>query len=206
MKTPQWWRRDGADDRQEAARRLDADQLAAFARVKALVLDCDGVLTGGELIYGPQGEALKAFHARDGLGLVLARTAGLKLGLITGRDSAIAARRAEELRFDAVMVGRFDKREALDEVLAELSLDADEILYMGDDLIDLPALDVAGVAVTVPEAPAAVRERCLYVTGAAGGAGAVREMTDLVLMSRELLGEALARLAAEAASPGEERR
>jgi 3-deoxy-D-manno-octulosonate 8-phosphate phosphatase (KDO 8-P phosphatase) len=205
VKAPGWWRRDAADDRREASRRLDDRQLAAFARVKALVLDCDGVLTRGDLIYGPQGEALKSFHARDGLGLVLARTAGLRLVLITGRDSAIAARRAEELHFDAVKVGRFDKRQALEEVMAELSLDADEILYMGDDLIDLPALDAAGVAVTVPEAPAAVRERCLYVTEAAGGAGAVREATDLVLKSRGLLGEALARLAAAAASPGEER-
>jgi len=205
MRTPDWWHRDAADDRRDASRRLDDEQLAAFARVKALVLDCDGVLTGGELIYGPQGEALKTFHARDGLGLVLARTAGLKLVLITGRNSAIAARRAEELRFDVVKIGRFDKGQALDEVLSELSLTGVEVLYMGDDLIDLPALDAAAVAVTVPEAPATVRERCLYVTAAAGGAGAVRETTDLVLMSQGLLGTALAGLAAAAAAPGEER-
>jgi len=179
--------------------------LETFARVKAIVLDCDGVMTSGELIYGPQGEALKAFHARDGLGLVLARTAGIKLGLLTGRASAIAARRAAELRFDAVKLGRFDKRCALTEIMREFSLPAARILYMGDDLIDIPVLDLVGLPVTVPEAPADVRDRCRYVTDAAGGAGAVREVTDLVLMSQGLLGDTLARLAETAWSPGEEK-
>ena len=144
---------------------------------------------------------------RDGLGLVLARTAGLELGLLTGRDSAIAARRVRELGFGAIKLGRFDKLRALDEIVSEFSQSPERILYMGDDLIDVPVLDRVGLPVTVPEAPADVRARCRYVTAAQGGAGAVREVTDLVLTSRGLLGESLARLAESAesaATPGEE--
>jgi len=202
-----WPPSNAADERREATRRLGADLAAVFAEVGAVVLDCDGVLTGGELHYGPQGEALKTFHARDGLGLVLARTAGLQLGLLTGRDSAIAARRARELGFGAIKLGRFDKLRALDEIVSEFSLAPERILYMGDDLIDVPVLDRVGLPVTVPEAPADVRARCRHVTAVPGGAGAVREVTDLVLMSRGLLGETLARLAESAesdAAPGEE--
>ena len=204
--TGDWQPRPAGDYRREASRRLDDGQLDTFAQVRAIVLDCDGVLTSGELIYGPQGEAFKVFHVRDGLGLVMARIAGLKLALLTGRDSAIAARRAEELRFDAVKLGRFDKQRAMAEIMQDFSLPAAQVLYMGDDLIDIPALDLVGVPVTVPEAPADVRERCLYVTEAAGGVGAVREVTDLVLMSQGLLGDALARLAEAAWLPGEEKR
>ncbi len=205
MTQGEWPPRTEGAYRREASSRLDAEQLETFAQVQAIVLDCDGVLTNGELIYGPQGEALKAFQARDGLGLVMARIAGLKLALLTGRDSAIAARRAEELRFDAVKLGRFDKQRALTEIMQEFSLPAARILYMGDDLIDIPALDMVGLPVTVPEAPADVRARCRYVTDAAGGACAVREVTDLVLMSQGLLGDTLARLADAAWLPGEEK-
>lgn len=199
-----WPPRDDAAYRAEVRARLDADQIALFAGVRAIVLDCDGILTDGSLIYGPDGEALKTFNARDGLGLVMARAGGVALALLTGRDSAVAGRRASELKFKSIKLGRFDKQRALDEILVECDVDPAHVLYMGDDLIDLPALDRVGLPVTVPEAPADVRARCRYVTTASGGHGAVREITDLVLMSAGRFGAALATIAEKAWLPGEE--
>ncbi len=204
MSAHPWPPRDAPVYMKEAESKLDAGQLALFRTVEAIVLDCDGILTDGRLIYGPDGEALKTFHARDGLGLVMARVSGIKLGLLTGRDSAVAERRAVELKFDAVKLGRFDKQRAMDEIVGEFDVDPSHILYMGDDLIDLPALDMVGLPVTVPEAPADVRARCRYITTHPGGDGAVREITDLVLMSAGRFGDALVEIADRAWLPREE--
>ncbi len=198
MTTRPWPPRDDAAYRAEAAAKLDPDLLEAFGSVRAMIFDADGVLTRGNILYGPDGEALKEFDTRDGFGLALARTAGVKLALLTGRRSPIAVRRAEELRFSAVRQARFDKQAAMIEILEEIGCEASESLYMGDDLIDIPALDLAGLPVTVPGAPDDVRGRCRYVTTAEGGAGAVREVCALVLMSGGLYGKALADLAAGA--------
>lgn len=179
---------------EEARARLAPPLWPRFAAVRTLVFDADGILTPGNLLYGPEGEALKEFDSRDGLGLALARTAGLKLALLTGRDSPIAARRCRDLGFHALRLGRFDKAAALAEILAEVGGEADAALYMGDDLIDIPVLDAVGLAATVPEAPAEVRERCHYVTAAPGGRGAVREVVELALKVQGRLGAALAGL------------
>jgi len=201
-----WPPRSDDDDRRAAAAGLDEAARAAFARVRLLVMDCDGVLTDGRLHYDAHGETFKSFDARDGLGLVLARAGGLQLALLTGRDSPAAARRAADLRFHAVKLGRFDKQRALREILDELGVDAADALYMGDDLIDVPALDVVGAPVAVPAAPAVVRARCLYVTDAPGGAGAVREVCERVLGLQGRLGAALVKVSARAWLPDDEPR
>jgi 3-deoxy-D-manno-octulosonate 8-phosphate phosphatase (KDO 8-P phosphatase) len=185
----------------QAVEILGPARATLFAGVEAVVLDADGVLTPGNLFYGPEGEALKEFDTRDGLGLVLARGAGLKLAVLSGRQSGAVQHRAVELRFAAVKLGRFDKAAALQEIADEIGCPAAAMLYMGDDLVDLPALYLAGVAVTVPGAPAEVRDRCNYVTRAAGGRGAVREVLDLVLKCRGLYGEALRRLGERVTHP-----
>lgn len=182
--------------RREAAVALAPSLHAAFAAVRLLVLDADGVLTPANILYGPEGEALKEFDSRDGFGLVQAHAAGLKLALLTGRPSRIAERRCRDLGFDVIKLGRFDKVAALREILAETGCTAAETCYVGDDVIDIPALDAVGLPVTVPAAPDEVRERSRYVTLAGGGRGAVREVTDLVLKLRGLYGPALAALAA----------
>ncbi|MBE0565394.1 MAG: HAD hydrolase family protein [Krumholzibacteria bacterium] len=187
--------------RQQAEAVLGPALADRFAAVDLLVLDADGVLTSGAMYYGPRGEALKAFHSHDGLGLVMARVAGLKRAVLTGRDSAIVARRCAELRFDAVKLGRFDKLAALAEILQETGCAAGRTLYVGDDLIDVPAMDAVGLAVCVPAAPAEVRERCAWTTAASGGQGAVREVTDLVLKASGRYGLALTRLADQAWRP-----
>lgn len=189
------------DYRQEAVVRAGGALADRFARVRLLVLDADGVLTDGRMVYGPQGEAYKSFHSRDGLGLVLARAAGIKLAVLTGRNSDIVARRCTELRFHSIKLGRFDKVDALGEVLAETGCDAADACYIGDDVIDLPALHQVGLPVAVPCAPQEVRHHCLYVTQARGGEGAVREVVDLVLKSSGLYGQALERLRDKAWQP-----
>ena len=157
-------------------------------RVRMLLLDVDGVLTDGTFV--PLGDAeTKRFHARDGIGVVLARRAGLKVGLISGRASSMVEARARELRMDFVRLGVGDKLASLEEALAQESLDVSEVAFMGDDLPDLPILLRAGLAATVAEAPAFVRERVHYVCEARGGYGAVRELVELILTSQGRLDE-----------------
>lgn len=191
---PSWPPHSDAEYFRETEALVGSELAQRFARVKLLVFDADGVLTPGNLIYSADGEALKEFHAHDGLGLVMARTAGLKLAVLTGRNSKIVERRCTELRFDAIKLGRFDKVEALREILSETGCTADQCLYVGDDLIDLPAMHAAGMAVTVPGAPVELTDFCLHQTLAEGGRGAVREIINLVLKSTKLYGLALIRL------------
>ena len=189
-----WPPRTDDDYRQEARDHLGDELTDRLAKVRLMVFDADGVLTPGNLIYGAEGEALKEFHSHDGLGLVMARLVGIKRAVLTGRNSGIVGRRCRELRFDAIKLGRFDKVEALKEILGETGCKATETLYMGDDLIDLPAMYEVGCAVAVPAAPSEIREYCHYVTQSEGGQGAVREVVDLVLKSAGLYGRALEQL------------
>ncbi len=195
MSARPWPPRSDDEYRREAAAGLPPDLRDAFAAVELLVLDADGVLTAANIIYGPEGEALKEFDSRDGFGLALAHAAGVRLALLTGRPSPIAARRCRDLGFDAVKLNRFDKLAALGEILRETGCDAARAAYVGDDVLDIPALDAVGLPVTVPEAPPEVRERARWVTRAGGGRGAVREVTDLVLKLGGRYGAALVRLA-----------
>jgi len=134
-----WPPRPDDDYRQEALDHVGDELTDRLAKVRLMVFDADGVLTPGNLIYSAEGEALKEFHSHDGLGLVMARLVGIKRAVLTGRNSGIVDRRCRELRFDAIKLGRFDKVEALKEILGETGCKAAETLYMGDDLIDLPA-------------------------------------------------------------------
>lgn len=157
----------------------------ALAKVELVLLDVDGVLTDGAIVMGESklGDdfELKAFSVHDGLGLTLARAAGFKIGILTGRTSRIVMRRAHELSFDVVEQGHFDKSAAFRQILENLKIPAERTLYFGDDLLDLRILVHAGVAVTVPDAPEPVRRAAAYVTRRTGGRGAVREVVDLLL-------------------------
>lgn len=190
-----------SDYRQEAVVLLGEELADRLAKIRLMVFDADGVLTSGNLIYGAEGEALKEFHAHDGLGLVLGRVAGIKRAVLTGRNSKIVDRRCRELRFDAIKLGRFDKVAALAEILVETDCRAEETLYMGDDLIDLPPMYQVGCAVAVPSAPAELRQYCHYITRREGGQGAVREIIDLVLKSSGLYGQALEELGQKESQP-----
>ena len=162
-----------------------AAELAARARaVRCVVLDVDGVLTDGTLLYGPDGEAIKSFHVKDGLGLRLAREAGLRLAVITARRSPMVERRARELGIDEIAMGAEDKGEALDALASRLGLELSQLAAIGDDLPDLPVLRRVELAYAPADAAPEVREAVHIVLGAAGGRGAVREMVEHLLRSR----------------------
>jgi 3-deoxy-D-manno-octulosonate 8-phosphate phosphatase (KDO 8-P phosphatase) len=155
-------------------------------KIQMLLLDVDGVLTDGTFERHGD-EEVKRFHSRDGIGLVLARKAGLKLGLISGRESKAVAHRATELNFDFVRLGAGDKLAALQLALEQEGLSEDQVAFMGDDLPDLPVLSRVGLSAAVADAHAEVRGRVHYVTRARGGFGAVRELVDQILAAKGLL-------------------
>ena len=165
---------------------MDNDLKSKARKIKMLLMDVDGVLTDGTFVPGVPGDGSesKRFHSRDGIGIVLARKAGLKLGLISGRKSSLVEARARELRMNFVRLGVTNKLEALDEALEQESCALEELAYMGDDLPDLSILTRAGLSATVEDAPVDVRSRVDYVTRARGGYGAVRELVELILSSQ----------------------
>jgi 3-deoxy-D-manno-octulosonate 8-phosphate phosphatase (KDO 8-P phosphatase) len=154
--------------------------------IKMLLLDVDGVLTDGTFERHGDDE-VKRFHSRDGIGFALARRAGLKIGLISGRSSRAVEHRARELKLDFVRLGTDDKLSALQQALEQEGLSEEQVAFMGDDLPDLPVLSRAGLSAAVADAHAEVKSRVHYVTRARGGFGAVRELIDEILDAQGLL-------------------
>lgn len=158
------------------------DELHALAAgIRLLILDVDGVLTDGGLYYLDSGGFAVRFHVRDGAALAMARRAGLALALVSGRPTPQVRRRADELRIDEVHLEVDDKAAVVDGILARCGLPASAAAYVGDDLIDLPAMARVGLPIAVADAVDAVRAAARYVTRARGGHGAVREVVDLLL-------------------------
>jgi 3-deoxy-D-manno-octulosonate 8-phosphate phosphatase (KDO 8-P phosphatase) len=154
------------------------------AAISLLLLDVDGVLTDGSVLYADDGAELKRFHVRDGSGLKFWRETGNRAAIVSGRSSAAVERRARELGIAPVLQGRSDKGAALDELLADLKVDPERVCAIGDDLPDRPVLRRVGLAVAVADACAEVREAAHYVTTAPGGRGAVRETIEWLLKLR----------------------
>ncbi len=152
--------------------------------IKLLLLDVDGIMTDGRLIFDATGEAQMVFHVRDGHGMKLAQRYGLSLAIITGRDSPMVAQRARELGIQEVHQKAVDKLPVFQELLERRDLAPAEIACMGDDLLDLPLMLRAGLAITVPEAVEEVRAAAHYITRCAGGQGAVREAIELLLKAQ----------------------
>lgn len=162
------------------------------AAVRLMVFDVDGVLTDGGLYYGETGEVQKRFHALDGHGLRLLMEGGLKVALMTGRSGSIVARRAAELGIAEVTQGVRDKGAALAQLAQRSAVPLNQTGYMGDDIIDLPAMQRAGFAASVPNAPDYVSQAAHWIATQPGGNGAVRECCDLLLASQGRLGGFLA--------------
>ncbi len=118
-------------------------------RIKMLLLDVDGVMTDGGIIFGPDSMELKRFHVRDGMGITLAKAAGLRIGILTGRDSEAVKRRADELGIDEVQQGSFDKEEGYQAILKKHGLRDEEVVYIGDDILDIPILGRVGFSICV---------------------------------------------------------
>ena len=156
------------------------------ARIKLLLMDCDGVLTDGRIWALESGEDQKAFHTRDGLGIELLHRAGLKSGIISGRVSGAVERRARGLGMSFIWLGREDKLQAFAETLAQAGVTNEQVAFVGDDLNDIPLMLQSGLAVAVADAAAETREHAHYVTTARGGRGAIREVVELILKSQGL--------------------
>lgn len=152
-------------------------------RVKAIILDVDGVLTDGGLIYTMDGES-KVFNVRDGHGIVMARLAGLRTALLTGRSSEVVARRSAELKVDALRDGITRKGEALTELCRVLEVKPEQVCYAGDDLVDLAVMHRVGFPATVADAVPEVRAAAAWVSTARGGQGAVRELIEFILKAQ----------------------
>ena len=163
--------------------------------IRLLLLDVDGVLTDGSVVYAQSGSELKSFNTKDGFGIRLLQEAGVEVGLITARSSEAVQRRAQDLKLAHVYQGVRNKIDIFARILAEQQLVAKEVAYMGDDWLDLPLLSRVGLAVTVADAVAEVKAVVHYVTRREGGRGAVREVCDLIIEARgqreELLGRYL---------------
>lgn len=158
---------------------------AGAARIRLLVLDVDGVLTDGELVYGPSGEETKRFHVRDGLAMQVARQAGIEIAIVSGRASAAVTRRMSELGIVEVHQGVADKAAELRAMLARLAIRPHETAAMGDDLPDLPLMKMAGLALAPSDAAPETRRAAAWVSRAPGGRGAVREAVEMLLRSRK---------------------
>ena len=155
-------------------------------RIKLFLCDVDGVLTDGSIFIGGQNE-FKRFNIRDGLGIVLARRAGLKVGWVSARPSAATNLRADEWKVD-FLVQQGDstgKTAAIENLLAREKLSWDEICFVGDDIIDLGPLTRAGLAVAVGDGVAEAQAAAHYVTKNPGGRGAVREAVELILRAQD---------------------
>ena len=156
-----------------------------------MIFDVDGVLTDGTLLYGPQGEELKAFSAHDGHGLKMLAESGVACALLSGRRSAAVTKRAAELGIQHVLQGIDDKLPALEELLRTERLGLENAGFMGDELVDLPVLTRCQFACAPREAPEAVRSRVHYVASAPAGRGAVREVCELVMRAQDKYERAL---------------
>jgi len=161
-----------------------------LGRIRALAFDVDGVLTDGTVYIGASGEEMKRFSVQDGTALYWCRLLGYELALVSGRESGATRRRAEELGIRAVYQGVRDKRDRLESWALDHGLELDEVLYMGDDLIDLPVFDAVGVSVAPANAVAEVQRQAAHVTKRSGGDGAVREAIEWLLSTTDRLDEA----------------
>ena len=163
----------------------DAQQRARA--IQLLLLDIDGGLSDGGIIYDSEGRELKRFHIHDGLGIKLLQQHGIQVGIITGRVSPMVERRARELGIELLIQGREDKAAAMQEVINKLSLTRDAVAYMGDDLPDLAAIAQVGLGIAPANAVAMVRKHAHCVTATSGGNGAVREAAEFILAAQGLL-------------------
>lgn len=152
--------------------------------VRLFLLDVDGVLTDGRLYYTSRGEEIKVFNVRDGLGIKLAQRAGIKMGVISGRKSKALINRLKELEIDEVHLGFNQKLPILEDIMKRLSLDFENIAFLGDDYVDLPILKRVGFPMVVSDAPEELKKYALYITESKGGHGAVREAVEFLLKLR----------------------
>ena len=163
-------------------------------QIKMVLLDVDGVLTRGDIIYSDSGEQIKIFNVRDGVGIRMLKEAGIKVGIITGRKGQALHHRCVNLGIDLIFDGIRHKSKVLDEIAARTGISKDAMAFVGDDLPDLPVMKQVGLAVAVSDALEIVRRQAHLTTSARGGYGAVREISETILKAQGLWDELISRL------------
>lgn len=162
------------------------------SRIRLLLLDVDGVMTDNRLFYGDNGIEYKAFHTRDGHGMVLLREAGIDIGIITGRTSEVVSRRMADLKVKYVYQGVPDKLPTFENLMNQCGLSPDQVAYMGDDILDLPILRRVGLAAMPANADPVLRDHVHFISRQPGGQGAVRELCELILKAQGAWDEIMA--------------
>ena len=157
-----------------------------FKKVKLLILDVDGVLTRGEIIYDDKGRELKIFNVKDGLGIFLLGKVGIKTILLSAKNSPVLKKRAADMRVAEVIGGILPKESMLGKIKKTYNVKDKDICFIGDDLIDLVLIKKVGLGIAVSDAPGVVRESARYITKKKGGEGAVREVVDLIVQAKNL--------------------
>ena len=171
-------------------------------KIRMLLLEVDGVMTDGGLLLGPEEIEMKRFHAHDGVGIALAKAAGLFIGILTGRDSEAVRKRAEELDIDEIQQGTFHKEKGFEAILKKHGLKDEEIAYVGDDLLDIPILKRVGLSICVANGVEEAKKVSHYVTKKKGGEGAIREAVEMILTRKGKKKEAILSLLSRAKEKG----
>lgn len=153
---------------------------------KLVITDVDGVLTNGQLHYDANGEVMKTFHVRDGLGIKMLMSAGIRVAVLSGRDSPVLRKRLQDLGISSFLLGKSDKEQACLNLMAHAKVSMEETVYIGDDSIDLPAFTTCGTSYAVADAPEYIRRQADHVLTLKGGEGAFRELADQILMAYDL--------------------
>ena len=159
--------------------------------IKLIISDVDGVLTDGSIYIGANGEEMKRFSVEDGAGVALAKVAGLKIALLSGRYSPATEIRGKELKIEDIYNGMLNKIPAYEELKRKYNLEDSEIVYIGDGVIDIPVMEKAGIPVSVKNAHPRAKETAVYVTDKSGGSGALQETIELVLKAQNQYDDAI---------------
>ena len=160
-------------------------------KIKLLICDVDGVLSDGKVYFTNQGDELKNFNIKDGLGIKLLMANGIEVAIITGRNSNIVAQRAKELGIKHLFQGQPDKRATFNQLILALNLNPDQVAHIGDDLPDLPLMKLSGLGICVADGYHFVQKNADWITNHIGGEGAVRDVSDLILFAQNKLDNVL---------------
>lgn len=163
------------------------DILDKAAKIKLLVFDVDGVLTDGRLIVGDDGQEYKSFFSKDGLGIKMLLKTGVEVAVITARTSKVVLHRMENLGINRIYQGQLEKLPAFEKILKDLNITAEEAAYVGDDVIDLPVMLRAGLAITVQDAHPLAKQHAHWQTPQPGGRGAARDVCELIMQAQGTL-------------------
>lgn len=161
------------------------------SQIRLVIFDVDGVLTDGSLFLGDDGQEYKAFHSKDGHGMVMLQKNGVTIGIITGRTSEVVRKRMESLGIKHVYQGQKDKLPAYEKLKQELGLSDEQIAYVGDDVVDLPVMVKVGLSIAVQDAHNLTKEHAHWITPSNGGRGAAREVCEMLMHAQGTLEDAL---------------